>query len=243
MLTMALLVGIGAGYGAVAFRQIIHIANNFFFQTLASWLGFLGRYYVVILPALGGLIAGALVQFVCPEARGAGVSSVLEAIALRDGRIRPIVIAVRPIATAITIGSGGSAGREGPIGQTGSAIGSALSQLAHLSDERTKNLVAAGAAAGIAATFNAPLAGVMFAVEVLLAKFGLVPFTSVVVAAVIASVIGHAYYWTECLADQIAGQPPSSRQSRPGARPAPSISPDLHPAWRPSAPPARRLPS
>jgi CIC family chloride channel protein len=117
----------------------------------------------------------------------------MEALALQGGRIRPIVIAARPIATSISIGSGGSAGREGPVVQLGSTIGSTLSQLAHLSDERTKNLVACGAAGGVAATFNAPLAGVMFAMEVLLAEFGLVQFTSVVVAAVAASVIGHAY--------------------------------------------------
>jgi CIC family chloride channel protein len=194
MLTMALLVGAGAGYGAVVFRWLIGNAQVFFFDTLGNWLGFLGRYYVVIVPALGGLVVGLLVQSVSPEAQGPGVSSVMEALAVRDGRIRPIVIAARPLATSITLGSGGSAGREGPIVQIGSAIGSALSQLAHLSDERTKNLVAAGAAAGIAATFNAPLAGVMFALEVLLARFGLVPFTSVVVAAVIAGVIGHAYF-------------------------------------------------
>jgi CIC family chloride channel protein len=194
MLTMALLVGVGAGYGAVAFRWLIGNARVFFFDTLGTWLGFLGRYYVVVVPTLGGLAVGLLTRFVSREARGPGVSSVMEALAVRDGRIRPIVIAARPLATSLTLGSGGSAGREGPIVQIGSAIGSALSQLAHLSDERTKNLVAAGAAAGIAATFNAPLAGVMFALEVLLARFGLVPFTSVVVAAVIASVIGHAYF-------------------------------------------------
>ena len=194
MLTMALLVGVGAGYGAVLFRWLIANAHAFFFDTLGNWLGFLGRYYVVVVPALGGLAVGLLTRFVSPEAQGPGVSSVMEALAVRDGRIRPVVIAARPVATSITLGSGGSAGREGPIVQIGSAIGSVLSQLAHLSDERTKNLVAAGAAAGIAATFNAPLAGVMFALEILLARFGLVPFTSVVVAAVIASVIGHAHF-------------------------------------------------
>jgi CIC family chloride channel protein len=194
MLTMALLVGVGAGYGAVAFRWLIDNAHIFFFDTLGDWLGFLGRYYIVIVPALGGLVVGLLVEFVSSEAQGPGISSVMEALALCEGRIRPSVIAVKPFATSITLGSGGSAGREGPIVQIGSAIGSALSQLARLSDERTKNLVAAGAAAGIAATFNAPLAGVMFALEVLLARFGLVPFTSVVVAAVIASVIGHAHF-------------------------------------------------
>jgi CIC family chloride channel protein len=194
MIAMAVLVGLGGGFGAVAFRWLIETFHGVFFDTLGEWLSFLGPYHVILLPALGGLAVGMLVHFVTPEAKGPGVSSVMEAIALRGGRIRPLIIAVKPIATSITLGSGGSGGREGPIVQIGAAIGSALSQLARLSDERTKNLAACGAAAGIAATFNAPLAGVMFALEVLLAEFGLVQFTSVVVASVIASVIGHAYF-------------------------------------------------
>jgi CIC family chloride channel protein len=194
MLAMAVLVGLGGGFGAVAFRWLIETVHRAFFDTLGLWLRGLGRYHIIILPVIGGLAVGLLVHFVAPEARGPGVSSVMEAIALRGGRIRPLIIAVKPIATSITLGSGGSGGREGPIVQIGSAIGSGLGQLAHLSDERTKNLAACGAAAGIAATFNAPLAGVMFALEVLLAEFGLVQFTSVVVTSVIASVIGHAYY-------------------------------------------------
>jgi CIC family chloride channel protein len=194
MLAMAVLVGLGGGFGAVAFRWLIEIIHDFFFDVLGDWLSFLGRYHVITLPAIGGLVVGLLVHFVTSEARGPGVSSVMEAIALHGGRMRPLIIAVKPVATSITLGSGGSGGREGPIVQIGSAIGSGLSQLARLSDERTKNLAACGAAAGIAATFNAPLAGVMFALEVLLAEFGLVQFSSVVVASVIASVIGHAYF-------------------------------------------------
>ncbi len=166
----------------------------FFFHTLQEWLGFLGPYALVIAPIAGGGLVGLLIHFSSPESAGPGVAHVMEALTLRGGRIRPIVIAAKPLATAITIGSGGSAGTVGPIVQIGSAVGSALSQLARLSDNRTKSLVAAGAAAGLAATFNAPLAGVMFAVEVLLAKFELVQFTSVVIAPVIASVIGHAYF-------------------------------------------------
>jgi CIC family chloride channel protein len=194
MIAMAILVGLGGGFGAVAFRWLVEVVHRIFFDMLGEWLSFLGRYYVIALPALGGLAVGLIVHFLAPEARGPGVSSVMEAIALRGGRISPLIIAVKPIATSITLGSGGSGGREGPIVQIGSAIGSGLSQLVRLSDERTKNLVACGAAAGIAATFNAPLAGVMFALEVLLAEFGLVQFTSVVVASVIASVVGHAYF-------------------------------------------------
>ncbi len=200
MLTMALIVGLGSGFGAVAFRRLIETAHIFFFETLPDWLtrlrapASLRSFMIVVTPALGGLMVGLVARFLAPEAQGPGVSSVMEALTLEGGRIRPIVIAARPIATSLSLGSGGSGGRAGPVVQLGSAIGSVLSQLARLSDERTKNLVACGAAGAIAATFNAPLAGVMFALEVLLTAFGLMQFTSVVVAAVTASVIGHAYF-------------------------------------------------
>jgi len=194
MLTMAVLVGVGSGFGAVAFRRLIDVAGGFFLDTLIGWVGFLGRYGIIIAPTLGGLLAGLVIHLLSSESAGPGVAPVMEAMALRGGRIRPIVIAAKPIATAITLGSGGAGGREGPIVLIGSAIGSAVSQVTRLSDKRMRSLVAAGAAGGIAATFNAPLAGVMFAIEILLAKFALTQFTSVVVTAVIASFIGHAYF-------------------------------------------------
>jgi CIC family chloride channel protein len=139
-------------------------------------------------------LVGPLVYFLAREAKGHGVPEVMEAVALRGGRIRPVVAVVKSLASSITIGSGGSVGREGPIVQIGSAIGSTFSRLFHLSDERTRNLVACGAAAGIAATFNAPIAGVIFALEVILAEFGLMQFTSVVVASVTSSVIGRVFF-------------------------------------------------
>ena len=200
MLTMALLVGLGSGYGAVGFRWLIDAAHRFFFTASESLTVLLGapataaRIILILTPGVGGLVAGLLVHFVASEVKGPGVSNVMEALALRGGRMRPIIILAKPAATAVTLGSGGSGGREGPVVQIGSAIGSMISQLAQLSDERAKNLVACGAAGGIAATFNAPLAGVMFALEVLLAEFGLVRFTSVVVASVTASVVGHTYF-------------------------------------------------
>lgn len=200
MLALAVLVGIGSGYGAVGFRWLVDGVHVFFQDTLEQWLRLLGISrrlgwgIAVLTPALGGLLVGLLTSQLAPEARGPGVAPVMEALALRAGRIRPILIVAKPVATSLTLGSGGSGGREGPIVQMGSAIGSLLSQIAELSDEQRKNLVACGAAGGIAATFNAPLAGVMFALEVLLAEFGLAQFTNVVVAAVIASVIGHAHF-------------------------------------------------
>jgi len=199
MLTLALIVGLGSGFAAVGLIWLIGASQHFLFETLEAWLVGLGSPTLVasglpvIAPAVGGLIVGLLVHLGLQEVSGPGVGSVMEALALRGGRMRPILIAAKPAATAITIASGGSAGRNGPVVQMGAAIGSALSQLTRLSDEWAKNLIACGAAGGIAAAFNAPLAGVMFALEVLLPEFGPVQFTGVVVAAISASVIGHTY--------------------------------------------------
>ena len=194
MMTMALLVGLGGGFGAVVFRWLINAFQRFFFDTLGQWLSFMGPYYVIVVPALGGLLVGPMVYFLAREAKGHGVPEVMEAIALHGGRIRPIVVVVKSLASSICIGSGGSVGREGPIVQIGSALGSTFGRIFRLSDERTKNLVACGAAAGIAATFNAPIAGVMFALEIILAEFGLMQFTTVVVASVLSSVIGRIFF-------------------------------------------------
>lgn len=190
----ALIVGIGTGLGAVAFRYLIQgvewIGYDWFPAITAGW----GKAYVLIIPAIGGLIVGPLVYFFAREAKGHGVPEVMEAVALRGGRIRPIVAVVKSLASAISIGSGGSVGREGPIVQIGSALGSSLGQKLNLSDDRIRNLVACGAAGGIAATFNAPIAGVVFALEIILGEFSVKYFSSVVVSAVTASVIGRAVF-------------------------------------------------
>jgi CIC family chloride channel protein len=190
----ALIVGIGTGLGAVAFRYLIQgvewIGYDWFPALTSGW----GKAYVVIIPALGGLIVGPLVYFFAREAKGHGVPEVMEAVALRGGRIRPVVAVVKSLASAISIGSGGSVGREGPIVQIGSALGSSLGQKMGLSDDRIRNLVACGAAGGIAATFNAPIAGVVFALEIILGEFSVKYFSSVVVSAVTASVIGRAVF-------------------------------------------------
>ena len=191
----ALIVGIGTGLGAVAFRFLIRgvewIGYDWFPSITQQW----GKAYVVIIPAIGGLIVGPLIYFFAREAKGHGVPEVMEAVALKGGRIRPVVAIVKSLASSITIGSGGSVGREGPIVQIGSALGSSLGQKLGLSDDRIRNLVACGAAGGIAATFNAPIAGVVFALEIILGEFSVRYFSSVVVSAVTASVIGRAVFW------------------------------------------------
>lgn len=190
LVVTAVIVGLGAGEGAIAFRYMI---------TTIEWLGFtwipevtqsLGKLYIVFVPALGGIFVGLLVRYLAPEARGSGIPEVMAAVALRGGRIRPIVAVVKSLACSLTIGSGGSAGREGPIVQIGSSLGSTVGQMLHLSEDRVRNLVACGAAGGIAATFNAPIAGVLFALEVILGAFSVQYFSTVVISAVVASVIG-----------------------------------------------------
>ncbi|MBN1666024.1 MAG: chloride channel protein, partial [Anaerolineales bacterium] len=133
-----------------------------------------------------------IIAFFAREAKGHGVPEVMQAIALRGGRIRPRVVVAKVLASSACIGSGGSAGREGPIVQVGAAFGSALAQWLHMSESRIRNLVACGAAAGIAATFNAPIAGVIFAIEVILGELALIDLGSVVLSAVTASTLARA---------------------------------------------------
>jgi CIC family chloride channel protein len=189
VIVTAIVVGIGAGFGAVGFRVLIESITSFSFDVLPGLLGGLGRYYVILVPAIGGLIVGPLTYFFAREAKGHGVPEVMEAVAIRGGRIRPVVGLVKALASAICIGTGGSVGREGPIVQIGSAWGSTIGQWLHLSDERVRNLVACGAAGGIAATFNAPIAGVIFALEVILQEFSVGYFSTVVISSVTANVI------------------------------------------------------
>lgn len=145
--------------------------------------------WIVVVPALGGLIVGPLVTWLAPETRGHGVPEVMLAVAQGGGKIRPRVAIVKTIASAITIGTGGSAGREGPIVQIGAAIGSTAAQAMREPTDLRRTLVACGAASGIAASFNAPIAGVIFALEVILRDFAGRAFAMVVMASVTASVV------------------------------------------------------
>ncbi len=197
MIVMAVIVGILGGYGAVAFRWLIGFFQDLFFGqgtgTFLDHLLGLPWYYRLIPPVIGGLIVGPLVYFLAREAKGHGVPEVMEAVALRGGFIRKRVAIIKAFASAICIASGGSAGREGPIVQIGSAIGSAFGQVLRVSADRMRTLVGCGAAAGIAATFNAPIAGVMFAMEIILGEFGIATFSPIVVSSVMATVISRAY--------------------------------------------------
>lgn len=184
---MALIVGLAGGLAAVGFHYLIDYLHEELFGRIANWSKGLGSFKFMPGIILGGLLVGPLVTRAASEARGHGVPEVMEAVNRRGGRIRSRVASVKAVASALTIGSGGSAGREGPIVQIGSALGSTLARSFRMSDRRRSTFVAAGAAAGIAAIFNAPLAGVFFALEVILRSFTARGFSTVVISAVAAN--------------------------------------------------------
>jgi CIC family chloride channel protein len=195
IIILSFVVGISTGLGAVLFIWLIEQAKNFFFGYSLSYLNqFIveWKFWIPLIPLIGGLLVGPIVYRYAREARGHGVPEVMEAVALRGGIIRPRVAIAKSIASALCIGSGGSAGREGPIVQIGSAVGSMIGQLFRMSGERVKILVGCGAAAGISAVFNAPIAGVIFALEIILGDFGIRTFSPVILSSVIASVISRS---------------------------------------------------
>ncbi|MEW5702110.1 MAG: chloride channel protein [Candidatus Zixiibacteriota bacterium] len=194
LLLIASLVGITTGLGAIGFTALIRYFNRLFFgmtdRFLSQSLGAGGfHYWTAVIPAIGGLIVGPIVFLYAREARGHGVPEVMNAVARLGGVIRPRVALAKAVASAACIGSGGSAGREGPIVQIGSALGSTVGQFLGFSGERIKILVGCGAAAGISAVFNAPIAGVLFSLEVILGDFAIGTFSPVLVSSVLASVL------------------------------------------------------
>jgi len=193
-MVLALVVGVIAGFGAVIFRKLIQLIQGVAFGGGERWLAFLGDAHIVLIPALGGLIFGPLVYWFAREAKGHGVPEVMVAMIDREGKIRPRVALVKILSSALCIGTGGSVGREGPIVQIGSTFGSYIGQKLKLSSEWIKTLVACGAAGGISATFNAPFAGVFFALEVILGRFYSRYFGLVVISSVVAAVVSHAYF-------------------------------------------------
>ncbi|HET7568097.1 MAG TPA: chloride channel protein [Gaiellaceae bacterium] len=202
LVALALAVGGGAGLGAVAFRYLILVFTHAF-SGYADYsahgragygYGHLGFWFVVAAPVVGGLLYGPLIHLFAREARGHGVPEVMLAVAERGGRIRPQVSVVKALASALCIGSGGSVGREGPIVQIGSALGSTLGQLLRVPESRLRVLVACGAAGGISATFNAPIAGVFFALELILRDFEAESFGVVVLSSFAADIVGRAAF-------------------------------------------------
>ncbi|MBN2098519.1 MAG: chloride channel protein [Dehalococcoidia bacterium] len=191
-MTLAVVIGLLTGLGAVGFRYMIRGFGWLFFNRGAELLDFLGDYYVIILPVVGGLLVGLVIYFLAREAKGEGPPEVMEAVALGGGRIRQRVAVVKALASSICIGSGGSVGREGPIVHIGASIGSTIGQWFKMPEDWTKTLLLCGAAGGISATFNAPLGGIIFALEVIERRFVGRNFAFILVSSITADLVAHS---------------------------------------------------
>ncbi|HIL01651.1 MAG TPA: chloride channel protein, partial [Myxococcales bacterium] len=206
MVVAAIFTGLAGALGAVVFRLMIRsvqagawggaegLAEMFRSGLLAEpedpieVAQQLAWGWKIAVPAVGGLLVGPLIYFFAREARGHGVPEVMKAVALRGGIIRGRIVAVKALASSLSIGTGGSVGREGPIVQIGSAFGSSLGQWMGLNTMGIRTLVGCGAAAGISATFNAPIAGAIFAAEIIVGHFAVTQFTPIVISSVVATV-------------------------------------------------------
>lgn len=197
--------GIVTGLGAVLFRDLIGFIHNLMFLGLPSvqydanlftpaspWGAF-----VILVPVIGAIIVTFLVNNFAPEARGHGVPEVMDAIYYNSGRIRPVVAVVKSFASAVAIGTGSAVGREGPIIQIGSAIGSTLGQIIAMTAGQRITLVAAGAGAGIAATFNTPIGGVLFAIELMMPEVSATTFLPAAIATGTATFIGRLFFGSQ----------------------------------------------
>jgi CIC family chloride channel protein len=214
MFLLAVGVGAGSGLGAVAFRYLIYgftwlaTGHGEFGQqgrVASAHLRWLGPAFFVVIPVIGGLLYGPLIYRFAREARGHGVPEVMIAVADGGGRIRPQVSVVKAVASALCMGVGGSVGREGPIVQIGSALASSVGQWIKMPESRLRILVACGAAGGIAATFNAPITGVFFGVEIILREFSVDALFTVMLAAMIADVTAEPFLGS---APFLSGFPP-----------------------------------
>ena len=210
LIILAVVVGVLTGYGSVGFIFVLGWIAEFARGPVASVLGVFGPASLVLLPAIGGLLAGPLIHRFAKEALGHGVPEVMTALASRGGKIRKWVATVKVITSSLTIGFGGPAGREGPMVQIGSAIGSAVGQWSKLTPHRVRTLVTCGAAGGIAATFNAPIAGAIFSMEVLIGRvqtdFLLVLLTSLSSCMVARSYLGNYPAFTAPAYDLASGR-------------------------------------
>ncbi len=198
LVLLAALVGVVSAFIAIGFRYLLFFFQNLFFYQDVSAIEVspvdhnLGLW-VIVVPAIGGVLVGLITRYVAGEAKGHGVPEVMESIALHGGRMRPRIVLFKALASALSIGSGGSVGREGPIIQVGSGAGSTIGQLLKLDQDQVKILVGCGAAGGIAATFNTPIAGIIFALEIILLELKSRSFISLVISAFFATTVSRLF--------------------------------------------------
>ncbi len=202
MIGLSILGGIVSGLGAVLFRDLIGLLHNIFFlgefsvnydantHTAAGPWG----PFIILVPMVGAAGVTLLVTIFAPEAKGHGVPEVMDSVYYGRGIIRPIVAVVKALASALCIGSGGSVGREGPIVQIGSSFGSMIGQFLPMTQKQRITLLAAGAAGGIAATFNTPIGGMLFAVELILNEVSTATLVPVAICTITATYVGRLFF-------------------------------------------------
>src|SRR5512136_1044982 len=191
---LAALIGIGAGFIAYVLYYLIQFFTNLFFYQRLSFEPISPSFnqlgiFVIVIPVIGGLIVGMMARYGTPKIRGHGIPEAMEAVLTNRSRIAPRVAILKPLSAAIAIGSGGPFGAEGPIIQTGGAFGSLMGQVFHTTAVERKVLLACGAAAGMSATFNTPIAGVILAIELLLFEFKSRSFIPLVIASTLATAV------------------------------------------------------
>jgi CIC family chloride channel protein len=192
---VAIVVGLATGLSCVLFLRALGWITWLSFEASGPLLGPLGPASTVLPPVVGGLALGLVLYRLAAEARAHDIPEVMASIALKGGRISGVVSGMRALSASITLGSGGSGGQIGPVVQLGAGLGSTLGQFLKMSDQRIITLAACGAAGGVAATLNAPIAGAMFALEILVghftADFSLVILSSVTAAIVSRWILGN----------------------------------------------------
>lgn len=196
VIVMAILIGVAAGYISAGFRSLIEVIHNILWGpgALIDIVRTLPYYQRILVPVLGITAVAVFVNRYAKEAKGHGVPEVMEAVATKNGFIRMRVVLVKALASAMSIASGAAVGREGPIVQIGSAFGSTVGQIFQVSQRRMKTFIGCGAAAGIAATFNAPIAGAIFASEIILGDFSVAAIGPIIIASVFGTVVSRGIY-------------------------------------------------
>jgi len=193
----ALLVGLTSGIGIWIFKRLIDLAQFFFFGIVGAGLTRYSAWLTFLVPVMGGAVVGLISHFLIGEERFHGVSGIMKAVAFEGGRLRYKRVPLKAIASAISIGAGAAVGPEDPSVQIGANLGSMFGQWLDLPDDRIRSLVAAGAASGIAAAFNAPITGLFFAMEIILGDLGGRAFGFIGLAAVMSTVFTQAVSGTQ----------------------------------------------
>ncbi|MEE8292856.1 MAG: chloride channel protein, partial [Kiloniellales bacterium] len=195
---LAIVIGVASGLAAIAFRQTIDLVQRgtlgFGGEKVATLAAGLAWWHLLLVPALGGLAIGLFVHFFMPHRRPEGVADVIEASALKGGRMSPLVGLKAALVSAASIGVGASVGREGPVVHLGASLGGWAAERLRLGRGLSRTLLGCGVAAAVAASFNAPIAGTFFALEVVVGHYALSAFAPIVLASVTGTIVSRMYY-------------------------------------------------